>query len=76
MMPGFRVVGTGIDAKIVSSRSGRPCAPNIVIDNFQNQDLSVIRPADIGAMEVYNDIAGGPPGANHGCGVIVIWTKR
>jgi hypothetical protein len=79
MIPGFRVVGSGFDAKVVSTRGaglGRPCVPNIVIDNFQNQDLNLIRPSDIGAMEVYNDAAGGPPGANRGCGVIVIWTKR
>jgi hypothetical protein len=47
-----------------------------VIDNIENQDISIVRPNDIGAMEVYNDLAGGPPGANRGCGVIVIWTKR
>lgn len=79
MIPGFRVVGSGFDAKVVSTRGagrGRACVPNIVIDNFQNQDLNLIRPSDIGAMEVYNDAAGGPPGANRGCGVIVIWTKR
>jgi hypothetical protein len=79
MIPGFRVVGSGFDASIVSTRGagiGRTCKPNVVIDNMQNQDLSVVRPNDIGAMEVYNDVAGGPPGANRGCGVIVIWTKR
>ncbi|MDB4892749.1 MAG: TonB-dependent receptor plug [Gemmatimonadetes bacterium] len=79
MMPGFRVVGSGFDSRVVSTRgggAGRNCAPNIVIDNMQNQDLSIIHPYDIGAMEVYNDLAGGPPGANRGCGVIVIWTKR
>jgi hypothetical protein len=79
MIPGFRVVGSGIDSRVVNTRGagfGRSCAPNVVIDNVQNQDLSVVRPNDIGAMEVYNDAAGGPPGANRGCGVIVIWTKR
>jgi hypothetical protein len=79
LIPGFRVVGLGEDAKVTSTRGGsmlRLCSPNVVIDNFPNQALNIIRPRDIGAMEVYNDAAGGPPGQNHGCGVIVIWTKR
>jgi hypothetical protein len=80
MIPGFRVVTSGFDTKIVSTRGitlgSRTCAPNVIIDNFQYQDINLIRPDDIGAMEVYNDAMGGPPGANRGCGVIVIWTKR
>jgi hypothetical protein len=79
LIPGFRIVGEGYDTKVVSTRGtgfNRTCSPNVVIDNMQNQDLSVVRPNDIGAMEVYNDGVGGPPGANRGCGVIVIWTKR
>ncbi|MEO8337635.1 MAG: carboxypeptidase regulatory-like domain-containing protein, partial [bacterium] len=79
MVPGFRVAGSGFDAKIVSTRGagfGRTCTPNVVIDNVPYQDINLLRPREIGAMEVYNDAAGGPPGANRGCGVIVIWTKR
>ena len=76
LIPGFRVVGLGEDAKVTSTRSARPCSPNVMIDNFPNQALNIVRPRDIGAMEVYNDAAGGPPGQNRGCGVIVIWTKR
>jgi len=79
LTPGFRIVGSGYDAKVVSTRGagfGRICMPNIIIDNMQNQDINLIRPNDIGAMEIYNDSMGGPPGANRGCGVIVIWTKR
>jgi len=76
MIPGFRVVGLGEDARVMSTRSSRPCSPNVMIDNFPNQALNIIRPRDIGAMEIYNDAVGGPPGQNRGCGVIVIWTKR
>ena len=79
VMPGLRVVGQGIDARVVSTRGSGfrgACAQNVVIDGMQNQDINLVRPNDIGAMEVYNDVAGGPPGANRGCGVIVIWTKR
>ncbi|MEO5815514.1 MAG: carboxypeptidase regulatory-like domain-containing protein [Gemmatimonadaceae bacterium] len=79
-VPGFRVIGSGFDARIASTRGatgfGKSCMPNVIIDNMQNQDINLIRPNDIGAIEAYNDVAGGPPGANHGCGVIVIWTKR
>ena len=46
------------------------------IDGFQDQDISLVRPSEIGAMEVYNGAVGGPPGTNRGCGVIMIWTKR
>ncbi len=76
VVPGFRVTGLGFDAKVVSTRAGKPCPPNVVIDNFPNQDINLIRPMDIGAMEIYNGLVGGPPGTNRGCGVIVIWTKR
>jgi hypothetical protein len=79
MIPGFRVVGSGFDARVASGRVsglGRPCLPNVVIDNMQHQEINLIRPSDIGAMEVYSDATGGPVGANRGCGAIVIWTKR
>ena len=81
MIPGFRVVGSGFDAKIVSSRgpvglSRRDCEVNIVIDGLQHQDINFVQPSDIGAMEVYNGPAGAPLLYAGQCGVIVIWTKR
>jgi hypothetical protein len=79
LIPGFRIAGEGLDAKVVSTRArgfGRGCQPNIVIDNMPNQDINLVKPRDVGAMEFYNDGAGGPPGMNKGCGVIVIWSKR
>jgi hypothetical protein len=78
-MLGFRVVGRGFDAKLVNTRGARlggVCEPNVVIDDMQNQDINLVQPSDIGAMEVYADGFGGPPGANRGCGAVVIWTKR
>ena len=81
MMPGFRIVGSGSNAKVVSSRgitslSGRSCEANVVIDRMQHQDINWLHPSDIGAMEVYAGPAGAPIQYDHVCGLIVIWTKR
>ena len=81
MMPGFRVVGNGFDAKVVSSRgsrslSGGSCEANVVIDNMQHQDINWLHPSNIGAMEVYAGSVGAPIQFDSQCGVIVIWTKR
>jgi hypothetical protein len=80
MMPGFRVVGYGFDARVVSSRGGMglsrgACVTNVVIDGMQHQDVNWLRPSDIGAMEVYNGPAGAPIQYDNGCGLVVIWTK-
>ena len=80
MIAGFRVAGFGLDAKVVSARgvtsltSG--CEANIVIDGMPGQDINLIHPSDIGAMEVYRAGQPGPVQYDRGCGVIVIWTKR
>jgi Outer membrane receptor for ferrienterochelin and colicins len=81
MTPGLRVVGSGIDAKVVSGRgmtslSRASCEMNVVIDNMQHQDINWVQPSDIGAMEVYAGPAGAPPQYDRACGLIVIWTKR
>jgi hypothetical protein len=78
---GFRVMGSGFDAKVYSSRgrtsfSGQGCETNIVIDGMQHQDINWLQPTDIGAMETYTGPAGAPPLYDSACGVIVIWTKR
>ena len=79
-MPGFRVAGSGIDAHVLSSRSASsllgPCSPNIVIDGMQHQEINLINPANIGAMEVYREGEPTPPQYFSRCGAIVIWTKR
>jgi hypothetical protein len=80
MLPGFRIVGSGLDAHVVSSRGQislrqGDCVANVVIDGIPNQDINLVRPSDVGALEVYNGI-GAPMQYNSPCGVIVIWTKR
>lgn len=84
-MPGFRVFGNGFDAKVMSSRSvgmgglgrfgGAPCELNVVIDRMQHQDINLVSPSQIAAMEVYAGSAGAPPEFDSRCGLIVIWTK-
>jgi hypothetical protein len=80
MMPGFRIVGSGLDAQVVSSR-GRislrqgECAANVVIDGMQHQEINLLRPSDVGAVELYGGI-GAPMQYDSACGVVVIWTKR
>lgn len=79
--PGLRVVGSGVDAKVMSSRgtvslSRASCEANVVIDNMQHQDINWVQPSDIGAMEVYAGPAGAPPQYDRACGLVVIWTKR
>ena len=80
MIPGFRVVGSGLDAQVVSSRGaislGGSCEANIVIDGAPGQEINLIHPSSIGAMEVYRAGQPGPVRYDRGCGVIVIWTKR
>lgn len=81
MMPGFRIQGFGLDAQVVSTRGaisfqqGR-CAANIVIDGMQHQEINLLDPSDIGAIEAYPGPAGAPMQYDSACGVVVIWTKR
>ncbi len=80
-LPGFRVSGSGVDAKIISSRgrisfSGRECETNVVIDGNQHQDINLVSPGDIGGLEAYPGQSGAPIQYNSVCGVIVITTKR
>jgi hypothetical protein len=80
--PGFRVMGFGLDAVVGSSRGassimGGNCAANVVIDGMPNQEINLISPFDIGAMEIYRPGDPAPVQYNRGdCGVIVIWSKR
>ena len=84
MTPGFRVYGSGFEARVESSRArgssfgfGRPCTTaNVVIDGMQNQDINWLRPHDVAAMEVYPGPAGAPVQYDSRCGLIVIWTRR
>jgi hypothetical protein len=78
-MPGFQVIGAGFDAKVISSRNYRlrgSCDVNVVIDGFQHQDINLIAPEDVGALEAYAGPAGAPIQYDSSCGVVVLWTKR
>ena len=43
---------------------------------LQHQNINLVSPADIGAIEAYPGSAGAPMQSDAACGVIVIWTKR
>jgi hypothetical protein len=79
MIPGFRVSGYGLDAKVTSSRGVTsltgPCSPNIVIDGMPGQEINLIHPSSIGAMEVYRAGQPTPVQYDRGCGAIVIWSR-
>jgi hypothetical protein len=83
-LPGFSVEGSGDSAKVFTTHgrfelSGAlgPCKVNVVIDGlFQHQDVNLVDPATIGAVEAYPGPAGAPIQYDRACGVIVIWTKR
>jgi Carboxypeptidase regulatory-like domain/TonB-dependent Receptor Plug Domain len=79
MIPGFRVSGYGLDAKVTSSRGVTSltgaCSPNIVIDGMPDQEINLIHPSSIGAMEIYRAGQPVPPQYDRGCGAIVIWSR-
>lgn len=80
MMPGFRVVGDGLDSRIISTRGhsgfSGPCETNVVIDGMQHMDIGMVHPADIAGIELYRGPGEAPIQYDSRCGVIVIWTKR
>jgi len=73
-IPGFRIVGAGPDARIVSTRSG--CAPTILIDELPTRSINDVPPALVGAMELYPSAASAPVTHRSECGTIMIWTKK
>ncbi len=84
-MPGISVVpnGTGFGYAL-QGRGG--CAPDVFVDGMRVFDGAtdldqIVRPSDVGGVEVYNSAATVPPqfitGAGTGsCGVVAVWTKR
>jgi hypothetical protein len=83
LLPGFTVKGFGIDATVGSGRGQNTingpssCYTNVVIDGMDNQEINLINPYDIGAMEIYRPGEPAPVQYNRGnCGVIVIWSRR
>jgi hypothetical protein len=83
-IPGFRVLGNGADAVVVSARSGslRPCRANIVVNGAPNQPINDVNPFNVGAIAAYPDRGGFreiseyDTGTGNTCGLILIWTKR
>jgi hypothetical protein len=79
MMPGFRVYGDGIDAKVTSGRGASihgECQVNIVIDGMPWQDINLVNPSEVGAIAAYREGQPSPRIYDRGCGAILIWTKR
>ena len=79
-MLGFTIVGQGLDAKIRSARGlaslNLACDANIVIDGMQHQEINLIAPENIAAIEIYRGAAGAPPEYDSPCGAVIIWTRR
>jgi hypothetical protein len=81
-VPGFRVTGFGLDAVVGSSRGvsslggSATCSANVVIDGMEHQEINLIHPYDIGAMEIYRPGEPAPAQYRSRCGVIVIWSRR
>jgi hypothetical protein len=82
MVHGFRVEGSGLDTKVFTTHgnfelSGMgPCEANIVVNGVEHQDINLIDPTNIGAVEAYAGPADAPVEYDRPCGVIVIWLKR
>ncbi len=79
-MGGFRVEGSGLKAKVFSTRgsvslSNPNCEASIVIDGMTNQVINLVSPSDVGAIELYRGVTA-PGRYSAPCGTIMIWTKR
>jgi len=84
-MSGFTVENTRAGrTRVYSQGGGRSCVVNVAIDGFSGWSddpdafsVDDVNPRDIGAIELHSGAyGGGPPDLDHGCGTIVIWTKR
>ena len=82
MVHGFRVEGSGLDTKVFTTHgnfevSGMgPCEVNVVVNGVQHQDINLVDPTNIGAIEAYAGPADAPVQYDRPCGVIVIWLRR
>ena len=84
-MPGFTVENSRSGrTRVYSLGFGRRCVVNVALDGFSGWSddpdafsVDDVNPRDVGAIELYQGGgAGGSPEYDHGCGTIVIWTKR
>ncbi|MEO5817172.1 MAG: carboxypeptidase-like regulatory domain-containing protein [Gemmatimonadaceae bacterium] len=80
MIPGFRVQGSGVDARVYSTRRldylGGNCAANVVIDGNQNLEPGLVNPVEVAAIEFYATSMGAPGNFKSDCGLVLIWTKK
>lgn len=82
MVHGFRVEGSGLDARVYTTHGNfemsslGPCEANIVVNGVEHQNINLVDPVNIGAIEAYADPADAPIEYDRPCGVILIWFKR
>jgi hypothetical protein len=72
--------------RVYLAGGGNRCIMNVAINGFSGWSddpdafsVDDVPPRDVGAIEIHGgggDVGGGPPELDHGCGSIVIWTKR
>jgi hypothetical protein len=80
--PGLSVVGFGFFKKVVMRKNdGTACNPSLFIDGFRMMlgpaDLDMVRPNEIGGIEIYRSSGQSPVQFQNldGCGSIVLWTR-
>ena len=84
--PGFRVMGGPGNAELVSRRTSSflygICKPIIYLDGLPMERGAIdniIHPSLVEAIEIYSGISQLPAqysGAESGCGVVLLWTRR
>jgi hypothetical protein len=77
-IPGVAVVGDGPRAKVIVDRGPNKGCPVPIIINGSAGYFSIndVVAPEIGTMAVYRAGDMGPVEFDHGCGAILIWTKR
>ena len=83
-MGGFRVLGVGNDAKLISNMAvgdNPNCATqgaNVIIDGRDGTIANALHPAQIGGLEVYSNASLAPAkyADRAACGLIIMWTKQ
>jgi hypothetical protein len=79
----MRLVGNGLDRRLVMGGRGRPCEPELYLNGVHMpRDLLgeldfLVRPEEVGGMEVYTSSSQTPAQFTSfdACGAIVIWTR-
>jgi hypothetical protein len=79
----MRLVGHGLDRRLVMGGRGRPCEPELYLNGLHMPrevlgELDfLVRPEEVGGMEVYTSFSQTPAqfASFNDCGAIVIWTR-